>query len=309
MNHNDAHNFNQIAHEFDNFEEFNSNVRGWSLRFKQASRGLARVKFRHRMTPYINALNVQFSHSTASFGSSQPGHRTFGVVGSVGCSWCGYDANPNEILRFDVHQEFETYTPPGFVGRTLSVEEGLLASTAEQLGIAGFMERLDKSKDILSIDHNAMNRYLNIYESKMSRETDLLIAVEELIILIENAREDNVTPSQSVTSSHVDSALRYVLENPSKGITVAEICRVLGIGYRTLDRSFKQRLGHGPKDSIMAFRLNGVRDDLKSSDPSALVGDISNAWGFWHLGDFARVYRKEYGELPSETLGSKTGSD
>ena len=39
MNHNDAHNFNQIANEFDNFEEFNSSVRGWSVQFKQASRG------------------------------------------------------------------------------------------------------------------------------------------------------------------------------------------------------------------------------------------------------------------------------
>ena len=35
----------------------------------------------------------------------------------------------------------------------------------------------------------------------------------------------------------------------------------------------------------------------------ASVTDIANNWGFWHLGDFARNYRREFDELPSETLG------
>ena len=172
----DASKLDQLAFAFDNFEEFNSNVKGWSTQFKQVSRGLARVKFRHRMTPSINLLDVQFSHSTASFGSTQIGHRTFGFVGGIGCSWCDYDVNPSQILRFDVHQEFTTFTPPHFVGRTLSVDEGLLAQTADQLGFQGFMERLDKSQDILTIGHHAMMRYRKIFDAEMSSETDLLDA-------------------------------------------------------------------------------------------------------------------------------------
>ena len=75
----------------------------------------------------------------------------------------------------------------------------------------------------------------------------------------------------------------------------------LGVGYRALDRAFKARLGHGPKNSILAFRLNGVRADLLSSDPDLPIADLALRWGFWHMGDFARTYRAEFGELPSET--------
>ncbi len=302
MKREDTRTVDQLLFEYDNFEEFNSNVKGWSTQFKQVSRGLARVKFRHRITPSINALDVQFSHGTASFGSTQAGHRTFCIVGGAGCTWCGYDVNANQILRFDVHPEFATFTPPDFIGRTLSVDEELLAFTADQLGLEGFMERLDKSKDILTIQPVEMMRFRTIYDSEISSEADLLETIQELIIAIENARDDHPTRRQSASSRHVDEALRYVLENSGNAITVAEICTVLGIGYRTLDRAFKQRMGHGPKSSILAFRLNGVRNELKSSDPSDLVSDIANTWGFWHLGDFSRIYRREFGELPGETL-------
>jgi len=29
---------------------------------------------------------------------------------------------------------------------------------------------------------------------------------------------------------------------------------------------------------------------------------VANAWGFWHMGQFARDYRRLFGELPSDTL-------
>jgi AraC family transcriptional regulator, ethanolamine operon transcriptional activator len=32
------------------------------------------------------------------------------------------------------------------------------------------------------------------------------------------------------------------------------------------------------------------------------IGDIANTWGFWHMGQFAADYRRQFGELPSETL-------
>jgi len=32
------------------------------------------------------------------------------------------------------------------------------------------------------------------------------------------------------------------------------------------------------------------------------VVDIANDWGFWHMGHFAREYRKMFCELPAESL-------
>jgi AraC-like DNA-binding protein len=32
------------------------------------------------------------------------------------------------------------------------------------------------------------------------------------------------------------------------------------------------------------------------------VHDVATRWGFWNLGEFAADYRRQFGELPSETL-------
>jgi transcriptional regulator GlxA family with amidase domain len=31
------------------------------------------------------------------------------------------------------------------------------------------------------------------------------------------------------------------------------------------------------------------------------IADAANAWGFWHMGQFAKDYRTLFGELPSQT--------
>jgi AraC family ethanolamine operon transcriptional activator len=49
-------------------------------------------------------------------------------------------------------------------------------------------------------------------------------------------------------------------------------------------------------------RLDGVRRDLRRSDPESAVIDVANRWSFWHMGDFAMKYRQVFGELPSATL-------
>jgi AraC family ethanolamine operon transcriptional activator len=35
---------------------------------------------------------------------------------------------------------------------------------------------------------------------------------------------------------------------------------------------------------------------------------VALAFGFWHLSDFSRSYRDQFGEMPSETLGRGRGS-
>jgi transcriptional regulator GlxA family with amidase domain len=37
-------------------------------------------------------------------------------------------------------------------------------------------------------------------------------------------------------------------------------------------------------------------------------GDVANAWGFWHMGQFARNYKRQFGELPSERYRRHSGS-
>jgi AraC family ethanolamine operon transcriptional activator len=51
---------------------------------------------------------------------------------------------------------------------------------------------------------------------------------------------------------------------------------------------------------MKAHRLNGAQNDL-AHEPWVKVPDAANKWGFWHLGQFAKDYRKWFGELSSDT--------
>ena len=48
------------------------------------------------------------------------------------------------------------------------------------------------------------------------------------------------------------------------------------------------------------MRLNGVRRELRQG--RAAVQDVAARWGFWHMGQFSRDYKQQFGELPSVTL-------
>ena len=62
-----------------------------------------------------------------------------------------------------------------------------------------------------------------------------------------------------------------------------------------------------PRAYLAAMRLDGVRRELVPTDPPAKVADVANRWGFWHMGQLAADYRKQFGELPSETLRRRGG--
>ena len=101
--------------------------------------------------------------------------------------------------------------------------------------------------------------------------------------------------------------LEYVDQNRYEDVAVGELCAAIGSSWRTLDRACLERFGIGPKAYLRRARLSGARTQLAASQRGTLlVSDIANKWGFWHMGQFVRDYRKVYGELPSKTL-ERTG--
>lgn len=85
--------------------------------------------------------------------------------------------------------------------------------------------------------------------------------------------------------------------------TVHDLCTELHVSERTLRYSFQEYFGMSPMIYLKVQRLNGVRQQLKASTADQVtVTNIAIQWGFWHMGQFAKDYKKMFGECPSETL-------
>ena len=102
----------------------------------------------------------------------------------------------------------------------------------------------------------------------------------------------------------VDTALDLIEARLDEPLNVRELCIATGIPARTLLRGFQERFGVGPKAYISQLRLSRVRKGLIMDASATKVSDLANQYGFWHMGHFARDYRRLFGELPSKTAQS-----
>ncbi len=98
----------------------------------------------------------------------------------------------------------------------------------------------------------------------------------------------------------VDRACEQMLAQRDDPPTLLQVCQQVGASRRKLELCFQEVLGTSPVRYLRAVRLNGVRRQLRSTAVS--VQQAAEHWGFFHLGQFARDYRAQFGELPSATL-------
>jgi AraC family ethanolamine operon transcriptional activator len=79
-----------------------------------------------------------------------------------------------------------------------------------------------------------------------------------------------------------------------------EMARKLGLSVRTLHDVVRRYRGMSLHRYLRLRRLWLVRRRLLAGADS--VKAVALAFGFWHLSDFSRSYRDQFGETPSETL-------
>lgn len=80
--------------------------------------------------------------------------------------------------------------------------------------------------------------------------------------------------------------------------SVSELTEYLGVSRRTLQTACIESTGLGPLGLLRTLRLGEARRTLREGGS---VTDAATRYCFWHLGYFARDYRKMFGELPSAT--------
>jgi len=101
----------------------------------------------------------------------------------------------------------------------------------------------------------------------------------------------------------VRKAEDYVLSHTGERVYVGDLCRAAGVSERALEYAFRDVLGLTPVAHLTRIRLHRVRQALLAAAPgSTTVTAAALDWGFWHLGEFSRSYKKCFGERPSDTL-------
>ncbi|GEC59487.1 AraC family ethanolamine operon transcriptional activator [Bradyrhizobium japonicum] len=98
---------------------------------------------------------------------------------------------------------------------------------------------------------------------------------------------------------HIDDA---IMSTPASNNTCDELANELGISVRTLHTAAQSICGAGIHQYRRLRQLWLVRQHLRMGYPGLTVKATALAHGFWHMGEFSRMYRAAFGEVPSRTL-------
>ncbi len=90
----------------------------------------------------------------------------------------------------------------------------------------------------------------------------------------------------------------YMQAHLEAGLTLTDLEAFSGLSARSLQMAFKKQLGCSPMQWLTMQKLHKVHDKLARADSSESVTSLAVTY-FPNLGDFARYYRRQFGELPS----------
>ena len=100
----------------------------------------------------------------------------------------------------------------------------------------------------------------------------------------------------------VERAEAYIRAHFDAPVPISRLCRVTGVSERCLRNAFYGVHGMGPKRWMLTERLMHTQVALRASQSATTVTAVATDFGFYQLGRFAAIYKKTFGEAPSETL-------
>lgn len=97
-----------------------------------------------------------------------------------------------------------------------------------------------------------------------------------------------------------EAVRQYIEKHLREDIPIEQLMAIARVSERSLYLLFERHIGMPPKDYIRQRKLDRVHAELQSSK-AVSVTRVALDNGFIHLGRFSDLYRRQFGELPSQT--------
>jgi AraC family ethanolamine operon transcriptional activator len=304
---------------FEGIDELTEEVRDWDLDFWQLDGGRCQCGLLQYGARGIHVSEVQYGRAIAQKIGPPSDVFTLGVLASRDMHqiWQGQHVTGDDLVVFPPGGEGSAVTPPGFRAFTCSVSADAMSAVCDTRELES-MYATCRATYAMSCDPTALGRLrakLNslsdcIYDqSTLFPDAPKIGMMQDLPRLVLAVTATACGSSFPATTKRREMALvraqAFIAQHVTKDIRMADLHRASGVSPRTLEYAFVERFGLTPKAYLKAYRLSLVRRQLRSADATkTLISEIAGRWGFWHMGSFAADYRKQFGELPSQTLKS-----
>jgi AraC family ethanolamine operon transcriptional activator len=310
-----------LRQRFTDLEELVLTTKEWDLSFMQ----LGSEQFQGELMQAI-APDWQLSH--ARFGSAlkqeglPPAHLRNIVIPATPAqefSWRGQRIAGNSVMLFPLGAELECVSENSFEVYIIAVQEDRLDQACRASGLKD-LYALTGGAEVIECESQAVHRLRQVMRTltcNIKRTPDVIhqasfsqaITSDLCVQVLSALGQGQAAGGTNLPRRQDDMAKRavaYIKTHAPEGLTIYELCRQLNLSERSLRAAFHSCYAMSPKAFLKRYQLTQVRRRLyQASSTSTRVREVANAWGFWHMGQFARDYEAMFGELPSYTLCRK----
>lgn len=200
-----------------------------------------------------------------------------------------------------------------FVATILLIPRSRLRGGSEGAAVSGRRSLASRIDTPLGIQ---LRQLLPDLASDLFNQSDRLLsprALDELVGLIDDLMAEaggqhrfTNRPLGGISEfRRVSQACDIIQGRYDEALSLTRLAAELQITPRCLQLSFESVLGMAPRDYLQKVRLERVRAQLLSQGDAGSVTRAAMDCGFLHLGRFSQMYRRAFGELPSETQGRR----
>lgn len=303
---------------FDDFEACANALQSWEIEAIQLDRGPFAAELIQARSPSALVSEITFGRALHQRGEPPRGLRTVGIPAdpTQRIFFRNHWTDGHQLMFFPRGSEMDSVSVPGFHVFSVSYEEDRLSEISQALGgtdctglLAG-REVVDCSPGVMQSVRHAIHQFMN--SSGRHEDTDpqaeseyrdggldLLRTIVEVLTLDGDPRASEPPRVREIA---VRRSLDLIDAANREPVSVEDLCRATGVSRRTLEYAFRERFELSPKAYMLARRLDGVRAELRQNHDGQSITHTANQWGFNHLSRFAASYRRQFGELPSQTM-------
>jgi len=304
--------------------------RGWTLHYEQLSEGRFEGLVHHVQLPHARLVHEHCNVAVRQRGRFEDGSYGFAMAlepAGAEAIFNGQRVAPDAVMlgRNGPEAPLDLCTPPDHALIAIVVEAELLVPLWQQL--YGKPPSAWMQAHLVVPARPAVAASLRQHHLQaLARASALLQAAgpagpaddttarrlrDDLLIEWFEALPESVDatglPHAVARKRLVDQATALMLAQRDEPPSMLTVCRAVGASRRKLNYCFQEVLGQSPVKYLRSVRLNGARRALRDGTADS-VQAAATRWGFWHLGQFAQDYRRQFGELPSQTLRARAGS-
>jgi AraC-like DNA-binding protein len=108
--------------------------------------------------------------------------------------------------------------------------------------------------------------------------------------------------SNMIAPGLVHRAEDYMKAHLREPVNISDLIRICDCSRSVLFSAFRNARGYTPMEFLTEQRLHNAREQILKSNYDASIASIALDFGFISHSWFTQVYRKRFGESPSETL-------